>query len=456
VTEPSSGLPITRDRVSAAASAVLGLEGADDVEVVVAASSTGLTRYALSEIIQNTVRNEIRAYVRVVTGSRVATASTTRLTPEGVIKAGERALDAARASRPDDEFPGLPDPAEVGVAEPIYRWSDNTAVRSPGARAAKVSEILRVADSDNAAGVFETSAHVYAVVSSKGIDCFDAYTRCVTTCLVDNGESTGWGEASSHDFDLVDVEAVARRAADKAERGRNAVSGEPGTYEVVLEPPAVGVMVDYLSYAGMSAKQVIEGESFLATRGSEQVGTESITVADDAFHPCSVGLGFDLEGVPKKRVAVIDRGVAKQPVTDLRTARQLDLAVSGHYSGSTEYGPYAANPVLEEGTSSREEMIAAISDGYLVTRFHYVNILDRPATLLTGMTRDGTFRIRDGEIAEPVHNFRFAQSVLDAFATTKAVGSELVAFAPDYGSFGSAVVPALHVGAFSFASTTSH
>lgn len=456
MTEPGAGLPITRDRVAAATADVLQLEGADDVEVVVAASSTGLTRYALSEIIQNTARNEIRAYVRVVTGDRVATASTTRLTPEGVVRAGERALEAARASRPDDGFPGLPDPSEVGVAEPIYRWTDATAARTPSERAAKVREILSAAGSRNAAGVFETSAHAYAVLSSKGIDCFDAFTRCVTTCLVDNGESTGWGDSSSHDFDLVDVETVARRAADKAERGRGAKSGDPGTYEVVLEPSAVGMMLDYLSYVGMSAKQVIEGESFLSTRGGEQVAAESITVADDAFHPGSVGLGFDLEGVPKKRVAVIDKGIAKQPVTDLRSARQLGLDPSGHYSGSAEYGPYAANPVLEAGSSSTEEMIAAVTDGYLVTRFHYVNVLDRPATLLTGMTRDGTFRIRDGEVAEPVHNFRFAQSVLDAFSSTKAVGGDLVSFAPDYGSFGSAVAPALHVGAFSFSSTTSH
>ena len=445
-----------RDRVASASADVLGLAGADDVEVVVAASSTGLTRYALSEIIQNTVRNELHAFVRVVTDGRVATASTTRLAPEAIARAGERALEAARASRPDDEFPGLPDPAEVGVASPIYRYDDDTAVRSPAARARKVKEILKAADSENAAGVFETSAHAYAVVSSKGIDCYDAFTRCVTTCLVDNGESTGWADATSHDFERVDVEDVARRSAHKAEMGRAAVDGEPGTYEVVLEPSAVGVLLDYLSYVGMSAKQVIEGESFLASRGGEQVATESITVADDAFHPDSIGLGFDLEGVPKKRVAVIEKGMAKQPVTDLRTAGSLGLPVTGHYSGSAEYGPYAANPVLDAGDSSVEEMIASITDGYLVTRFHYVNVLDRPTTLLTGMTRDGTFRIRDGEIAEPVHNFRFAQSVLDAFSSTKAVGKDLVAFAPDYGSFGSAVAPALHVGAFSFSSTTSH
>ena len=85
-----------------------------------------------------------------------------------------------------------------------------------------------------------------------------------------------------------------------------------------------------------------------------------------------------------------------------------------------------------------------------------MNVLDRPATLLTGMTRDGTFRISDGEVAEPVHNFRFAQSALEALAATTGIGSEAHSFAPDYGSFGSVVAPALRVGSFNFASNTSH
>ena len=444
------------DDVGAAAEPALGLEGADGVEVVVAASLTGLTRYAVSEIIQNTVRKEVRAYVRVVADDQVATATTTQLAPEALVRAAERAREAALASRPDPDFPGLPDPAVVGRAEPIYRWDEATAAKTPMDRATKVRELLSAAGSQNAAGIFETSAHAYAVFSSKGISCFDAYTRCVTTCLVDDGTATGWGDASSHAFDEVDVHTTARRAADKAARSRGATDGTPGTYEVVLEPAAVGTLLDYLSYVGMGAKAVIEGESFLSTRKGEQVAAPSVTISDDAFHPYSVGLGFDLEGVPKKRVAVIDAGVASQPVTDLRTARKLDLEPSGHYSGSGEFGPYASNVVLEAGDRSVEELIAAVSDGFLVTRFHYVNVLDRPTTLLTGMTRDGVFRIRGGEVAEPVHNFRFAQSVLDALATVQGVGSEVAAFAPEYGSFGSAVAPALHVGEFNFASITSH
>jgi predicted Zn-dependent protease len=449
-------LPIDQDEARRVAQSVLDIPGADGVEVVMSASTVGLTRYALSQIIQNTVRKEIRAYVRVSLGDRTGSASTTQLTSENLQRAAQNALEAARASRPDPDFPGLPDPDEAGRAEGVFRWDDATAARTPAERAARVSEILKSSASDNAAGIFETSAHAYAVHSSTGIDCFDAYTRCNTTCLVDTGEATGWGDASSHSFDGVDVEGAARRAADKAALGAGARDAEPGAYQVVLEPAAVAVMLDYLSYVGLGAKQVIEGESFLSTRTGDQVGAPSITVADDVWHPDSVGLGFDLEGVPKQRVAVIDAGRAIGPVTDLRTARKLGAPNTGHYSGSNEYGPYASNIVLEAGDKSLEELIGAVADGFLVTRFHYVNVLDRPTTLLTGMTRDGVFRISDGEIAEPVHNFRFAQSVLDAFTSVQGVGKDLFAFAPDYGSFGSVVAPALHVGEFHFASRTSH
>jgi predicted Zn-dependent protease len=201
---------------------------------------------------------------------------------------------------------------------------------------------------------------------------------------------------------------------------------------------------------------MVEGESWLTTRAGETVAAPAITVADDAHHERSIGIGFDFEGVPKKRLAVIDGGHAVGPVTDLKYARKLGVEPSGHYSGSGEFGPYASNVVLEPGDNSLEELIAAVEEGFLVTRFHYVNVLDRPSTLLTGMTRDGTFRISHGEVAEPVRNFRFTQSVLDMLASVKGIGREPDAFAPEFSSFGSTVTPPLHVGEFRFSSTTSH
>jgi PmbA protein len=451
-----SPLPISEEDARRSVQQVLDHPGADGVEVMVSASESGVTRFAGSEIIQNTAQNQIEAYVRVVAQDRVAIAKTNQLDRDHLAAAAEQALQAAKASPPDAEFPGLPVPDEVGRAAPVMRWDDETADASPAQRADAVTEILRVSGAGSAAGVYETSAHALGIFSSTGIDCFDAYTRCVNTCLVEVEGATGWGESSSHRMDQVDVAAIASTATDKATRSRGAVQGRPGTYQVVLEPPAVAMLIDYLSYMGFGAKQVIEGESFLSTRAGENVAASSITVADDVFNDLSVGVGFDMEGVPKQRVEVISDGRAVQPVSDLRTARKLGTPPTGHYSGSSEFGPYAFNLVLASGHSSMEELIGGISDGLLVTRFHYVNILDRPATTLTGMTRDGTFRITGGEVGEAVHNFRFAQSVLGALASADGVGSALAAFAPEYGSFGSTVAPALRLREFNLASTTSH
>ncbi|MGH2694642.1 MAG: TldD/PmbA family protein, partial [Actinomycetota bacterium] len=384
MTEPSPDLlPVTLEEARTAARSVLDLPGADGVEVIVAGSRSGVTRYARSEIIQNTARTEVRAYVRVIASDRVASATTNQLDPLRMRSAASFALEAANASPPDPEFPGLASPDEIGRPEPCYQWDDETAAATPSQRAQSVREILKAATSDNAAGIYETGAHCFAVFSSGGVDCFDAYTRCATTCLVDTGDATGWGDDSSHALSEVDAVAAAERAARKAEAGGGQVDVEPGSYEVVLEPAAVATMLEYLSYAGMGAKQVIEGESFLATRAGESVAAPPVTVADDVHHPRSVGIGFDFEGVPRRRVPVIDRGTATGPVSDLRTARKLGVEPTGHSSGSTEFGPYAANVVLEAGESSLEELIAGVEDGLLVTRFHYVNILDRPATLLT-------------------------------------------------------------------------
>jgi PmbA protein len=448
--------PLEHDVARRAALQVLEHPGADGVEVVITGSSAGLTRYARSQIIQNTVRDELRAYVRVHVDSRIGSATTNQLGAEHMKMAAARALEAARASLEDPDFPGLPNPDEVGRAAAVMRWDDATAATAPAERARVVGAIRKAAGSAKVAGYYETSAHAFAVFSSAGVDCYDAFTRCVVTCLVDLDDATGWGEASSPAAGEVDAEAAASRAVSKAQASAGAETAEPGTYEVVLEPAAVATLLDYLSYAGFGAKQTLEGESFLSSRSGQAVASPEVTVADDAWHPYSVGIGFDFEGVPKKRVAVIDRGTATGPVSDLRTARKLGIKSSGHYSGSGEFGPYASNVVLEEGTESLDALISQVDEGFLVTRFHYVNVLDRPSTLLTGMTRDGTFRISKGEVGPPVRNFRFAQSVLAALASVQGIGRDMFGFAPEFGSFGSTVAPALRVGEFRFASVTTH
>jgi PmbA protein len=435
---------------------VVELPGADAVEVVVMGSTIALTRFARSQIIQNTIQETVRAYIRVAVGRRVASASTNQFNAKSIGATADRALESALKAPDDPEFPGFPSPAEVGAAAPVMRWDEATASTGADVRARAIADILALTQGSEAAGIYETSSHAYSVVSSSGMDCHDAYTRCVVSCLADIDGATGYHEASSHCRDAIDHETVARTAAGKARSGAGAGDVAPGEYEVVLEPAAVAMLLDYLSYAGFGAKQMIDGESFFSKRIGQRVARPSVTVADDVTHPLSVGIGFDFEGVPRKRVAVIERGTAVEPVTDYRTARRLGRQPSGHYSGSNEWGPYASNILMEPGDATSEQLVAGVADGLLVTRFHYVNVLDRPTALLTGMTRDGLWRIRQGEVAEPVHNLRFTQSVLDALDSECRVGRDLHAFAAEFGGFGSTVAPSLHVGRWAFTSATSH
>ena len=69
---------------------------------------------------------------------------------------------------------------------------------------------------------------------------------------------------------------------------------------------------------------------------------------------------------------------------------------------------------MKGGTSSAERLVKDTKRGLLITRFHYTNILDPLKTVLTGMTRDGTFLIEDGEVVGPVRNLRYTENVLEA------------------------------------------
>jgi PmbA protein len=449
-------LPFDLDDARRAAEAVFELRGADEVEVLVVGSNSRVTRYANSQITQNIDQATVRAQVRVASGRRFASVSTNQLVPASLLDAGRRALESARHSPEDAGWPGLPDPSQVGRPASLLRFDEDTAASTPEERARGVAQMVEVTSGCDAAGVFETSTHAYAVMSSKGVDCFDYYSRCVVSCLADQGEATGYNEASAYAAGEIEPADVAQTALKKARAGRGATDASTGAYEVVLEPAAVALLVEYLAYAGFGAKQFLDGESFLSTRAGKKVAHESVTIADDVRHPMSVGIGFDFEGVPRRRVAVINGGTAMGPVTDNRTAHRMRSRVTGHYSGSDEFGPHASNLLMEGGNASLEELVAGVKRGLLVSRFHYVNVLDRPTVLLTGMTRDGTWRIEGGEIAGPVHNLRFSQSVLDALAAVKRIGRDLHGFAPDYGGYGSTVVPPVHCESFNFTSTTSH
>jgi predicted Zn-dependent protease len=109
---------------------------------------------------------------------------------------------------------------------------------------------------------------------------------------------------------------------------------------------------------------------------------------------------------------------------------------------------------LSPGHSSREKMIQSVKRGVLVTRFHYVRgQSDVPDDILTGMTRDGTFLIEDGELTKGIKNLRFTDSVMRTFSSCKAISRSLTLVHPEFAGMAT-LAPTLHLGSFRFTGKT--
>jgi PmbA protein len=434
--------------------AALDLPGADGVEVLFLHEWGGLTRFANSSIHQSTWREDTGLRVRVVIDGRVGVASSNDFSQRGARRAAGSASEMAQVAAPDPMFPGLAPKAEVPSKD---GFDEPTASTSPDQRAEGVAALIaEVGPGFRAAGAFDTTGVEVAVANSEGQFCYAPYTQTSVSTVVSGGDGgAGTAEKSAGRIEEVDPAEIGRRAFEKADRSQSPRDVDPGRYEVVLEPLAVSTMAAFLAYLGFGGRSLAEGRSALSGKEGQRVAEESVTVVDDALDPGSLGLPFDFEGTPKRPVTLIDQGVFVGGVHDRRSAKQAGTESTGHALPSPNpEGAFPLNLLLQPGQASLEDMIAATGRGLLVTRFHYSNIVHPIETIITGMTRDGTWLIEDGQIKHPVKNLRFTQSILGALQEVQMVGRETEVAGEFF--FAASRVPALKIGSFNFSSASDH
>lgn len=436
------------------AEAALDLPGADDVEVLLVHDWGGLTRFASSSIHQSTAREEADVRVRVVTDGRIGVASTSVLSPEGARDAAGSALETARLSGRDPGFPGLAPAAEVPATD---GYDEATATASPDERARAVEALVgTVEDGFHAAGAYETSAMEALVATTEGQRAYAASTRTAVTTVISGGEGgAGYAEAMSRRTSDIDPEAIGARASEKARASQRPRDVPPGRYEVVLEPAAVTTLLSFLAYLGFGGRSIAEGRSCFTGREGDRVMSERVSIWDDGTSPDTLGLPFDFEGTPKRRTDLIRDGVFVGGVHDRRSAAQAGVQPTGHaLPPPNPDGAFPLNLFLATGDATVEEMVAATERGLLVTRFHYANVVQPKEAVITGMTRDGTWLIEDGEIVAPVKNLRFTQSIVEALRDVLRIGSTSELASEFF--FAASRVPALHLGAFAFTGASDH
>jgi len=225
----------------------------------------------------------------------------------------------------------------------------------------------------------------------------------------------------------------------------------PGKYTVILEPAAVLDLVGFLFY-DFSATALEDKRSCLNDRMGKPLFGKNISVCDDVFHPGQLGAPFDGEGIPRQRVILVDKGVPQNLVYSRSSAKRAKKKPTGHgFALPNEYGEAPMNLVFSGGKSSLEEMIASTDHGLLVTRLWYIREVDPYEKVMTGMTRDGLFRVEKGKVTTAARNFRFNQSVLEMLRNVELMSPAVRSTGEEAFEM---VVPAMKINGFHFTEVT--
>jgi PmbA protein len=432
----------------ALADAVLAAVPGGEAEVLVTEDDHALTRFARNTIHQNVAETGLTLRLRLMSDRRVGVAELRGNAENGIERLVRNAEEARRIAPAQDDMAPLPEP---DGADGPCGWSDATAAATPEQRADGVATVVAAAATRGlqAYGAFSTRSTQRAIVNSRGLRRHGRSTGASLTAVVRGEDGSGYADRHAVDAGDLDAAAVAAEVIETAARNQGARPLDPGVHEVVLAPYAVQELVDYLSYIGFSALAVQERRSFM--RRGARVMSPEVSIRDDAADPLVRPFPFDHEGVSTRRVGLIDRGVCGDVVYDTPTAIRDGVASTGHgLPQPNTIGPWATHLIMDAGGTPVSELIAGVRRGLYVTRFWYVRVVHPLRTVITGMTREGTFLIEDGRLGPPVRDLRFTQSIVEALGRVRAVSDQRRL---ELGEDGSAVlVPWLHLEGFSFTS----
>jgi predicted Zn-dependent protease len=303
---------------------------------------------------------------------------------------------------------------------PSNTFVQSTAAVTPAKRSELVAASLKVAKEGKAiaAGFLEDNSGYAAMMNSHGLFAYNTFTgtNFSVTVRTEDAKGSGYATRGYNDINKMDTASATRIATEKAVKSVTARAIEPGKYTVILEPAAVAVLLENVFFS-MDARQADEGRSFLSKAGGgnklgEKLVDERVNIYSDPQNPDLPTSSWTGDGRPQERVSWIEKGVIK------------NLTYSRYWAEKQKVkavpGPDGA--IMEGGTKTLEELIKGTKKGVLVTRLWYIRTVDPQTLLLTGLTRDGTFYIENGEVKYPVKNFRFNESPIIMLNNLEEIG----------------------------------
>jgi PmbA protein len=399
----------------------------DEALALVRSERSGMARFAGSEVHQPTlIENEV-VELQIVRDGRLGIATANRTDDDGLRALAARAAEAANSAPPDPDFAGLALPAEP----PVVEGYDEQAAGLSAEEQARLAAAAIDASELDLYGFFTSGVSELALASSTGLALSQRMTDVAVLALAAVDGASGYAEQTGWRLADVDPASASAQAVEKARLTRGAVELEPGSYPAVLEPSAFAELLAYFAYDAFGALGLVEERSYAVDKLGQKVFDERFSLADDALDPGGLPKAFDFEGTPKRRVELVRDGVLSRVVWDRATANRAGggQQSTGHAPPSSlrNWGPLPfALSVAGGEADSAQQLAETLGDGIYVTRLHYLSVVDPREGIVTGMTRDGTFRIRAGKIAEPLVNLRFTVAVPELLAELPGLTREPV------------------------------
>lgn len=403
-------------------------QGADALEITLSTNIGEYLRFGNNELGQSQYYRSKDLSVRIAAGKRQARATTGRLEDSLVEKTVKKALAQARVSPEDPDY--LPMLGEQKYPT-VERYHERTLEAPADVKAGHIAYAIDLAKKNGllASGVLGTTTNHVSVLNTSGLE---AQYRGTTgqfslTMDADNGNQTGYALQTFADINELRPVQVAETTLERALLNKNQADITPGKYDVVIDPHAWSETLFFLTVsasAGYSPdfgmRQYKEGRSYLSGRMGEKIMGENITIEDDVYHPLQTGPQFDGEGHPKLKLNLIENGVLRNVASSRISAhRYSDATPTGHeLLLPNPLGELPTNLVIKGRGKTRttEELVRELDQGLFLTRLWYVREVEPKSKTVTGMTRDGTFLVENGEIKRPVKNVRFNQSLLELFS----------------------------------------
>lgn len=397
--------------------------GADAAEAVARGSSSesvGVRLGALEEV-ERSESEEIG--LRVFVGRRSASIHTSDFAQDGLALLAERAVEMARLA-PEDRFAGLaPEDRLFAGAAPdldLLDGSEPTPAELREAALATEDAARAVAGVTNSNGGSASYARsVFALVTSGGFARGHAGGSHSLSASVVAGE--GGNKQTDHAYrtqrhrsDLPDPAEIGREAGTRAVRKLGPGSLASRRMPVVFDPRVGNGVIGHLLGA-MAAPSIARRASFLLGREGERLFDSAVQIVEEPLRPRGLrSRVYDGEGVGCVRRALVENGCPTGWLTNVASAAQLGLPLTGHAGRGSGGAPGVApsNVVLLPGSASVAELIADIEDGLYVT-----DLFGQGVNLVTGDYSRGAagLRIRKGELAEPVAEITIAGTLPEMF-----------------------------------------